>query len=594
MAEFLKAPHRPTTMVPFVVKRCLFGLLIFCLVAHQLLQSSFHFPFKASFASAFLKEWDKNHSQNNHLLTNYHHEKIPMVESVHVQRTTTDSLTASAGSSSAESGSARGQEATLENYYDSQILLHPSTKRHYCQRSCSNQRRNKIVIAPHPKYKAGLNDRLTILNQLGNLAGYLCATMVLPAPRLFLSPIHNHNKTLSSQVTWDDFVSMSWHHHNTNTYNNTNQGKSSLTSSSSSSSLPVYSSIYHFKQSRWIIHQGYPNTSLILYSQHIKQVWNHFRQVESWTFDSNTHQEPFVWYVAAEFYHFANDFAKRVIRPPMVVETNLLQSHQQQQQRQQLHENGRTNISTMVNTTEPYHYGMRPSILIQSSLDQYNKKLWLQPCSYLQSKTPATTNQIVTFLWKAIQQKQQAFLATTKTETSSSSSYGNPNTTHTTNNSTVPTKETTTLIGLFHIRRNDAQKECDTSIVRMQQYLNCSFQQIEQWMGEGNTKNILLLVASDEHDPDYRLSLLQYMRQQLHIQAVDFDLFLQQQFDLAVQKKLLPSRLATDNNFYLFQVEQTLRWQYLDFALEQRRSISCHDCDKLIQMPKVKQKLHIV
>ena len=128
----------------------------------------------------------------------------------------------------------------------------------------------------------------------------------------------------------------------------------------------------------------------------------------------------------------------------------------------------------------------------------------------------------------------------------------------------------------------------------MQQYLNCSFQQIEQWMGEGNTKNILLLVASDEHDPDYRLSLLQYMRQQLHIQAVDFDLFLQQQFDLAVQKKLLPSRLATDNNFYLFQVEQTLRWQYLDFALEQRRSISCHDCDKLIQMPKVKQKLHIV
>ena len=78
-----------------------------------------------------------------------------------------------------------------------------------CIRSCP-QRINKIYythISP-----AGLRDRLLIMETLGNLAGYLCATLEFPPPHLMLHRRHNHEIRIGMDIEWDDFFNFTWIH----------------------------------------------------------------------------------------------------------------------------------------------------------------------------------------------------------------------------------------------------------------------------------------------------------------------------------------------------------------------------------------------
>jgi hypothetical protein len=61
-----------------------------------------------------------------------------------------------------------------------------------CRRPCppGTHRYNKIIY--HNWLPTGLNDRLTVISQLANLAGWLCAVVEFPPPSYVLAHKHNH------------------------------------------------------------------------------------------------------------------------------------------------------------------------------------------------------------------------------------------------------------------------------------------------------------------------------------------------------------------------------------------------------------------
>ncbi|KAL3784643.1 hypothetical protein ACHAW5_003833 [Stephanodiscus triporus] len=74
----------------------------------------------------------------------------------------------------------------------------------HCWRECPFGRNNKIIYTN--SWRAGLNDRISIIDDMANLAGYLCATLEFPLPSASLTPRHNGNRNVSSSLVWDDFL----------------------------------------------------------------------------------------------------------------------------------------------------------------------------------------------------------------------------------------------------------------------------------------------------------------------------------------------------------------------------------------------------
>ena len=437
-----------------------------------------------------------------------------------------------------------------------------------CQRSCPNERRNKIVIVPHPKFKAGFNDRWAILDYVGNLAGYLCAIMVVPSPRLFLSPRHNHGRTLSSNVTWDDFMNLTWID-----YNETM--KSYEPSSSSSSSSSPYMSIEHCLEwprnashpychnSSWIQHDPEDEKQgsvLVVRSGQLHEPYNHFRFLESWTFHTSTYNKPFVWYIQIQDFYGILGNMERLKRPldrlPDIVE--------QLQRRTNIIDKRNTPITSVRTITEPFRLEMRPSMFFRTTIlhQNDNTSVVVEPCPYMEIKNPDHSERLKNQIWQNIQKRI--------TRQPPAPMF-------------VRKKKSQPLIGMLHVRRTDAERECNTTMDKLKQYLSCSFLDDRQRPPAylSLTRTILILFASDEQNPHYRQEVMTYLNQELQVQVIDLDEFLQEQLVVAAQQGLIPWRLATDNNFYLFHLEAILRAN-VDFNLVQRRGMYCHECDNIV------------
>ncbi|KAA8490725.1 hypothetical protein FVE85_4356 [Porphyridium purpureum] len=84
-----------------------------------------------------------------------------------------------------------------------------------CMRQCSTGafERNTIYLHQDDKRfgdaaQAGLLDRISMLVQMCNLAGYLCARLIVPPPRAWLSPKHNRGHRVHAALQWTDFVEL--------------------------------------------------------------------------------------------------------------------------------------------------------------------------------------------------------------------------------------------------------------------------------------------------------------------------------------------------------------------------------------------------
>mmetsp|Transcript_8187 Transcript_8187/g.15405 ORF Transcript_8187/g.15405 Transcript_8187/m.15405 type:complete len:460 (-) Transcript_8187:330-1709(-) len=86
------------------------------------------------------------------------------------------------------------------NYNDSQ--QQPLSCQRYCPR-----RINKIFFTDVAK---GLSDRKVILNDLSQLAGFLCAELIIPPPKELLSVDHNFGMPVSEELEWYDFINLTF------------------------------------------------------------------------------------------------------------------------------------------------------------------------------------------------------------------------------------------------------------------------------------------------------------------------------------------------------------------------------------------------
>ena len=75
-----------------------------------------------------------------------------------------------------------------------------------CQRHCS-RRINTIYYKDN---SAGLGDRKSIIHDLSQLAGYLCAEVVVPPPSKFLHERHNFGRHISTDLLWSDLYNITF------------------------------------------------------------------------------------------------------------------------------------------------------------------------------------------------------------------------------------------------------------------------------------------------------------------------------------------------------------------------------------------------
>lgn len=141
----------------------------------------------------------------------------------------------------------------------------------------------------------------------------------------------------------------------------------------------------------------------------------------------------------------------------------------------------------------------------------------------------------------------------------------------------------TNIFGFLHIRRGDAKKTCNSTLPEMRQFLQCSLNGTR-----ATGKYITLLMASDEHDQNYRQSVLDLVNQDdngqyAHVFMLDADHIVEEMIADLSSIKVMPKRLL--NNYYQFELLKGIGMQKsFDFStvfLSKRRS-DCPSCTNLV------------
>ena len=136
------------------------------------------------------------------------------------------------------------------------------------------------------------------------------------------------------------------------------------------------------------------------------------------------------------------------------------------------------------------------------------------------------------------------------------------------------------IYGFFHIRRNDAMRECDSSLPVIRKYLQCSLNGTEK-LG----KNMTILLGSDEIDQSYRKQVFDLAKDYSHVKLLDADQITEQILKNAISNGLIDE--GFENNFYIYELEKVLRHDsnFSSFFLDKHRG-NCKDCTPLFQALK--------
>ena len=138
---------------------------------------------------------------------------------------------------------------------------------------------------------------------------------------------------------------------------------------------------------------------------------------------------------------------------------------------------------------------------------------------------------------------------------------------------TTPTTTVPAVVGFLHIRRGDSVDQCDTSLPTMESYLYCSLRSLSSSQERKRPYKLLLLLASDERDVEYRQGIATIVNQLgMDIELIDLD-------DL-VRRHVQPLPNALHTNYYVYAVEWELKRHYVNFVMERRHGrLLCHDCE---------------
>eukprot|EP00965_Chrysotila_dentata_P204332 6182266-Pleurochrysis_carterae.AAC.4 len=85
---------------------------------------------------------------------------------------------------------------------------HSAVSPNRCNLTCHH--RHSAIIISRSMHAEGLNDRLTTLTSLANLAHSLCAWLVAPSPCTLLNANHNRGKRLPCSHSWSRYSNLSF------------------------------------------------------------------------------------------------------------------------------------------------------------------------------------------------------------------------------------------------------------------------------------------------------------------------------------------------------------------------------------------------
>ena len=127
------------------------------------------------------------------------------------------------------------------------------------------------------------------------------------------------------------------------------------------------------------------------------------------------------------------------------------------------------------------------------------------------------------------------------------------------------TRDFTTL----HIRRRDAIKQCDTSIEKLESYLDCSLQ---------NCKDLdaPVIIFTDELERESYVKSIQEILKNLGRKGIDGEQMIEDYFDQAVFNNKIEEIYY--DSFFMFEISNFIK-DLAKHKLVQRRTFQCHSCD---------------
>jgi hypothetical protein len=361
-----------------------------------------------------------------------------------------------------------------------------------CWRPCP-QRINRIY---YQHGAAGLGDRIYIILQLAEIAGYLCARLELPPPSILLSSHHNNGLLVNDALTWQDLKNLTFRDQSSSSFDQ--DFKKDI---KNWRKVPVYDPK---RYSDWM-HVISTDTEGIIEDYEMLQEFS-WKQPENGT-------TGFLWEIHMSYYK-SSLFQQDLPNPSQDIQNN----------------------PKYLKRMRPQHHFL--------DAKKNNKK-----CSYINMEASKPNH---------VKELQQQIIERIRERSLQNSIYG-----------------------FFHIRRNDAMRECDSSLPVIRKYLQCSLNGTEK-LG----KNMTILLGSDEIDQSYRNQVFDLAKDYSHVKLLDADQITEQILKNAISNGFLDE--GFENNFYIYELESALRQytgNFSSFFLDKRRG-DCEDCIPLFQTLK--------
>jgi hypothetical protein len=426
----------------------------------------------------------------------------------------------------------------------------PDKNRH-CFRPCHPSIPNRIVYTClHP---AGLLDRQELLDNLLELAAFLCATLEFPTPTQSFHPMHNHQRPVDDTLNWSDFfdfslvdMDMEYGPSQSSRYNNSTIHpmlvKTVKVTMDPSFYLP-WKQKPHCRRPRAAPDRNRDPYGMHVLSKSRDEVLHDFDTIRRYSFAAET-LAPFLWEIPTNYYAF--------------------------------HKELRAHLRALPNKGGDFGAACIP---------------WSGSGHYARRTFPPHLEGLIRDVWTLIGGESRR---TARDEESSSIS------------TTIATSATPSpLIGFLHIRRGDTMDECDTSIDKLKSYLSCSlsnmtFAESSSGVQDSETNSehqqlelpVKLLVGTNEENLSY-MQTLEKMIDELHLHTMYRNKKVHLKLQAGDMERLIWDHLQSQvdigrlssaylNNLHVFQILEHIMNHLVDFKLVQRRFRYCNDCDPVV------------
>ncbi|KAL3916849.1 MAG: hypothetical protein SGILL_004991 [Bacillariaceae sp.] len=408
--------------------------------------------------------------------------------------------------------------AAVENSTSLSSSKQETQQKQSCWRRCPH-RNNHIVV--NFRNGAGLGDRQYLIKTLGGIAGYLCANLHVPKPGSFLNPKHNRGAKVSYAVEWSDFWTMTW------------AGPGDLEGRSAINDLfPLGNDTLELLRSTGAISTSTNLTTL-------NQLKSQLPKGKPWYGTLPIPLRPEHHLVAGN-----RRGVEQFFQLDAVVEKQVKDF-----------DNG-TEVSQLETFVweipfTPYALGclkgelrntfLRRNLTLPTSFPE-GLPMGESGCQYIIKGESRQIEEVMSRVWEEVQ-------------------------------------DPSTTTGFLHLRRGDSQRQCDTTIPKLEQYFNCTFADTEQY------GSIQVLLATDETDQGYIDQVKSTLEDMFpHVTLTHLDPLIEKHIaDFATNGTedvgQDPARFV--NNFFTYEVTGAIRREKAAFSLSRRRTKICNDCDYL-------------